>query len=64
MRLEQINRYSRHGRVFEVRQTLEVVELMSYGVEIPANARDMTQKERDELARYVAKLGKQVREQK
>jgi hypothetical protein len=61
MRLEQESHYARWGRVFKVRQTLEVVELMSDGVEIPANARDMTQKEREQLVGYLISLAERVR---
>jgi hypothetical protein len=64
MRLDQESRYARWGRVFKVRQALEVVELMSDGVEIPANARDMTQKERDEVVRCLVRLANRVREGK
>ena len=64
MRLEQDNHYSRWGRVFKIRQMLEVVELMSDGVEIPVNARDITASEREEVARCLVKFAKRVRETK
>jgi hypothetical protein len=64
MKVERDDYYSWRGRVFKVRQTLEVVEIMSDGVEIPANARDMTPEERDEVALCVVKFGKRVREEK